>query len=565
MRATISGDYFQSIIHWDDASYLRRRGGNMVNLIANREYGSRERLRAQLSITQHCINNLRLSTSLEIRSSHEGFVTTLSLEKQESRYLLSGGQYGEIQLTDLECTESDKHDGRDDGTHNDSNTNTNNSSSSNNDSDALEELRVGDVRLAKRLRLATSSALIGQRPSMLSSLEWYPGDSGMFISGTFDGKLTLWDTNAFEAVYTFDLKSKNQIVRIYDAKCKSGSDTSLIATALDDCTITICDPRTGDSCLRIPGHNETVSQIDWNSLSEHQFVSASFDGTMKIWDVRRAGNAPPLLCFDWHQSHTARARYGTTFTTVDDKNSHSALIQGYMSRKKVRLGVENETHMDSSNTSNSHQLYTIDRYAEQVGRAHDGKIMSCRYTPSGNYIVSVGQDNEVRLWNGHTGVLCTQHYDVDVPHNSIARLPFGIDFAPCGGQGNEVMFFPHGSHGDIAIIPVHSGHGQPIKYLRGHLSMPCSMVYRDVYHQLISAGKDGMIFIWSTEELSSSQHIPTNTEHQQHFLGQTNANEDMWSDDEDVLQIDVGTQGFVPPIMRVMQNMGNGTSISNKR
>lgn len=525
----------------------------MVNLIANREYGSRERLRAQLSITQHCINNLRLSTSLEIRSSHEGFVTSLSLEKQESRYLLSGGQYGEIQLTDLECTEPDFN--KDD---NDGNNNNNNS----NNGDALEELRVGDVRVAKRLRLATSSALIGQRPSMLSSLQWYPGDNGMFISGSFDGKLTLWDTNAFEAVYTFDLKSKNKIVRIYDAKCKAGRDTSLIATALDDCTITICDPRTGDSCLRIPGHNETVSQVDWSPLSEHQFLSASFDGTMKIWDVRRAGNAPPLLSFDWHQSHTARASYGTTFTTVDDKSSHSPLIKSHMSRKTVRLGVDNEHNVIQSMQSNSHQLYTIDRYAEQVGRGHDGKIMSCRYTPSGNYIVSAGQDNEVRLWNGHTGSLCPQHYDLEVPHNSIARLPFGIDFAPCGGQGNEVMFFPHGGSGDIAIVPVHSGHGQPIKQLQGHLSMPCSMVYRDVYHQLISAGKDGMIFIWSNPELASNNN---HHQQQQQFLGQNNGNEDMWSDDEDVLQIDVSGGGFVPPILRVMQNMSSRGSASSSR
>ena len=42
----------------------------------------------------------------------------------------------------------------------------------------------------------------------VSSIKWYPIDNGMFISGSLDGTVMVWDTNLFDQVLKFNIKQK---------------------------------------------------------------------------------------------------------------------------------------------------------------------------------------------------------------------------------------------------------------------------------------------------------------------------------------------------------------------
>lgn len=64
----------------------------------------------------------------------------------------------------------------------------------------------------------------------ISSVNWYPQDSGIFAASDFDGNLNIWDTNAFTIVANFKLLKK-----IFNSKFNA--DGSLIAVALDDHSI----------------------------------------------------------------------------------------------------------------------------------------------------------------------------------------------------------------------------------------------------------------------------------------------------------------------------------------
>jgi hypothetical protein len=46
------------------------------------------------------------------------------------------------------------------------------------------------------------------------------------------------------------------------------------------------------------------------------------------------------------------------------------------------------------------------------------------------------------------------------------------------------------------LFPVHSSDSQPTRILRGHLDRVTSIVYRRSQQQLISAARDGMVFVW---------------------------------------------------------------------
>ena len=429
---------------------------------------SRDATRGRMLLSHRRVQSLELSTSFEIHNPHRGVVNCLSLERHESRYLLSGGQYGTVSLTDLETFDA----------HSD----------------------ISGVNVAKNLMSGVGPAPppttmnnnVGGR--MISSLEWYPEDSGMFISSTFSGSLSVWDTNQFQVAYNFALNSG-----VLASKIRCNDNGALIAAGLGDSSVKLCDTRTGDSCLVLQGHKLSVSAVDWCPCNLYQLASSSLDGTLKVWDIRRGGNNPPVLACDWLQDHTTIARYGSVFTTIDGKRSRNPAVAS-SSTKQVKVGMGSTSahtlYKSSDLDGDSSHMWTVDRYSEQIARAHTGAIFSMRYSPCGCYLLSAGGEGRVRLWDAATGRLQPVNYDLHVKNDSQAKLPYTMEIAQFSCAGDDLLLFPNGLRGDIAMVPLHSGTGLPVKVLRGHLGLVTSIVYRQAYHQVLSAGKDGMIFLW---------------------------------------------------------------------
>ena len=451
-------------LRWDP--YPEQAPDGYARLFLRSQLGprnSRDSTRSRILLAQQRVQSLELSTSFEIHNSHRGAVNCLSLERHESRYLLSGGQYGTVSLTDLETFDPHKD--------------------------------LSGVNVAKNLMSgiepapppsATNSSVGGR---MISSLEWYHEDSGMFISSTFSGSLSIWDTNQFQVAYNFALNSG-----VLASKIRCNDNGALIAAGLGDSSVKLCDTRTGDSCLVLQGHKLSVSAVDWCPCSLYQLASSSLDGTLKVWDIRRGGNNPPILTFDWLQDHTTRARYGSVFTAVDGKRSRNPAVAS-SSTKQVRLGMRSSSARSMGNDDSGH-MWTVDRYNEQIAKAHTGGVFSMRYSPCGCYLLSAGGEGRVRLWDAATGRLHPVNYDLDVPNNARAKLPYSVEIAQFSCAGDDLLLFPNGTQGDIAMVPLHSGTGAPVKVLRGHLGLVTSIVYRQAYHQVLSAGKDGMVFLW---------------------------------------------------------------------
>ena len=47
-------------------------------------------------------------------------------------------------------------------------------------------------------------------------------------------------------------------------------------------------------------------------------------------------------------------------------------------------------------------------------------------------------------------------------------------------------------------MPLHTNTGRAIHRLKGHMGAITAVAYRKRYHQVVSAGRDGMIFLWDT-------------------------------------------------------------------
>jgi DNA excision repair protein ERCC-8 len=149
------------------------------------------------------IGALDLCTDREIRSGHQGEINSLNIDRIESRYLLSGGSDSKICLYDLYSNTSSKES-------------------------------------ANRIQHISRSSRSQGHKFGVSSVLWYPGDIGAFISTSFDEKMLVWDTERFEVAGSFDLKSK-----IYDADVHPQNYSTLVACATAQSGLRLCDLTSG--------------------------------------------------------------------------------------------------------------------------------------------------------------------------------------------------------------------------------------------------------------------------------------------------------------------------------
>jgi len=128
--------------------------------------------------------------------------------------------------------------------------------------------------------------------SQMSGLSW--GNDSLsqqnpnsIITGSWDNNIKVWD------------------VELQDSRVVSCLDTSyhsqgVVATGHPDCTVRLWDVRTStkgadgtttaasvvsDSTFK-PSHKGWVSDVQWSPQNPYVLASTSYDGTMKVWDIR---------------------------------------------------------------------------------------------------------------------------------------------------------------------------------------------------------------------------------------------------------------------------------------
>lgn len=107
-------------------------------------------------------------------------------------------------------------------------------------------------------------------------------DSSRLFSGGHDHAMRAWDITTATNIFT---KTCDKPFLDLD----HGSVSNLLASGHTDPLVRIWDPRVGDSAvikLAFSGHNNWVSGVQWQDNSQYRLVSSSYDGHLKIWDLR---------------------------------------------------------------------------------------------------------------------------------------------------------------------------------------------------------------------------------------------------------------------------------------
>lgn len=128
-------------------------------------------------------------------------------------------------------------------------------------------------------------------------------------------------------------------------------------------------------------------------------------------------------------------------------------------------------------------------------------------------MVTSGNDQRMRMWDARSGKLAPTNFPEHIV--PVAQLPYDIGVAELSFASADILLVPASGNctiagnsfgvegevrtteGDILMVPAHSQDGQPIRLLKGHLERVTAITYRKPQQQVVSAARDGMIFLWS--------------------------------------------------------------------
>lgn len=374
-------------------------------------------------------DSLTTRRKTEVYTENVGAINALSVEQDEHRFLLSGGADSSIHVYDL-------------------------------DSKVVKDLNEGTEALAPDNIttyecVATVPRKFGHRYGV-SGVSWWPFDSGMFISSSFDGTLKVWDSNATEEgeVYAFDLEH-----RVYTFDISKTGQHSLIATATQSPLIRLLDLRTTSSSHTLSGHKiGSVQSVKWSPTKPHLLASGGSDGSLRLWDIRRADSC--ISSLDLNQSHPERTADKTYLTTAP--------------------------------------------FADR--RAHRAAINGLEWLPNGEYLISAGCDEAIRLWDLQVE---TEERNSLVNFGPLVRNEYPQALYMCVSPQEDplpspYLFFPSGN-GQILVYDVMTG--RLIKQLdrpyigndasTGIARTACITARGNGTHEFYSGSMDGLITRWA--------------------------------------------------------------------
>ncbi|KAI0908157.1 WD40-repeat-containing domain protein [Ustulina deusta] len=300
--------------------------------------------------------------------AHQAGVSALALERFDGRILVSGGSDASIKLWDLEqCGNPSKP-----HTFN----------------------PVGAIRPSPQAHKFG-----------ITHLSFYPFDSAAFVSTSYDQTLKLWSTEEARLSASFSLGSK-----IYTHALSPIASHLLVACGTQHPAVRLVDLRSGSSIQSLTGHGGAILATAWSPRHEHVLATGGVDGTVRIWDIRRAGALIGML---------------------DQEDSLGLYYNGL-------LGNDGNVRMRAS------------------AKAHAAPVNGLTWTDDGGYIISAGHDNRIRVWDAATGRNTLASFGPSIRNTQLASASMFTSPVGLTHPGRELLFWPNET--EILVCDLHNGH-----------------------------------------------------------------------------------------------------------
>uniref|UniRef100_A0AAY5KYX8 DNA excision repair protein ERCC-8 n=1 Tax=Esox lucius TaxID=8010 RepID=A0AAY5KYX8_ESOLU len=176
----------------------------MLGFLTARQAGLDDPLRLKRAETTRRVLSLELNHDRDVDRIHSNGINTIDIEVIEGRYMLSGGSDGVIVLYDLENNSRNAH------------------------------------YACKAVCTVGRSSRYVHRFSV-ETVQWYPHDTGMFVSSSFDKTMKVWDTETLKPAEVFQFEGNVYCHHMSPIARKH----SLIAVGTKDQKVQLCDLKSG--------------------------------------------------------------------------------------------------------------------------------------------------------------------------------------------------------------------------------------------------------------------------------------------------------------------------------
>ncbi|XP_043102958.1 DNA excision repair protein ERCC-8 isoform X2 [Puntigrus tetrazona] len=306
--------------------------------------GLDEPVRLRRAESTRRVLSLELNHNRDVDRIHGNGINTIDIEVIDGRYMLSGGSDGVIVIYDLE----------------------NNSKKPQYTCKAIHTVGRSSRHVHK---------------FSVETVQWYPHDTGMFVSSSFDKTMKVWDTETLKPAEEFQFGGNVYCHHMSPIARKH----SLVAVGTKDPKVQLCDLKSGSRIHILQGHRGEILSVRWSPRYEHILATASTDSRVRVWDVRRASGS--LFTLDQHNGDKSKAS------------------------------------------------------SEAVNTAHNGRVNGLCFTADGLHLLTTGTDDRMRLWNSATGENTLVNYG-KVVNESRKGLKFTVSrgcspefvFVPCGSS-----------------------------------------------------------------------------------------------------------------------------------
>ncbi|XP_058073916.1 DENN domain and WD repeat-containing protein SCD1 isoform X2 [Magnolia sinica] len=266
-------------------------------------------------------------------------------------------------------------------------------------------------------------------------------DAGLFISGSTDCMVKIWDPSLRGSELRATLKGHTRPVRAIN------SDRSKVVSGSDDQSVIVWDKQTSQLLEELKGHDAQVSRV--RMLSGERVLTASHDGSVKMWDVRtdtcvatvgRCSSA--VLCMEYDDSTGILAAAGRDAVAYiwdirAGRQMHKLLGHTNWIRSIRMVGDTVVTGSDDWTA----RIWSVSRgTCDAVLACHAGPILCVEYSASDKGIITGSADGLVRFWgNEEGGIRCLKN--VTVHSASILSINAGDHWLAIGAADNSMSLF----------------------------------------------------------------------------------------------------------------------------
>lgn len=204
-----------------------------------------------------------------------------------------------------------------------------------------------------------------------NAIAWSHLDTNLLATSATNGAVSIWDINKFGRNKQLNVYHDHE--RTTHAVTFHQTDPTLLLSASQDSTLKLFDLREKSSCVSTFSSTESVRDVKFNPFNCNTFASVSENGTVQLWDIRRAekftqqftAHSGPIYCLDYHPTQQwlatgSRDKLIKVWSMTSQKPSLEYTIHTIAVVGRVRWRPERKFHIASCSLVVDYSIYIWD-------------------------------------------------------------------------------------------------------------------------------------------------------------------------------------------------------------